>query len=47
MSDMLPSTMEQPIATPARNEHVVIGNQDFISILGRAIVGELYQNSPT
>ncbi len=43
MSDMLPSTMEQPIATPARNEHVVIGNQDFISILGRAIVGELYK----
>jgi ABC-type transport system involved in multi-copper enzyme maturation permease subunit len=43
MSDMSSATMEQPISAPERNEHVVMGSQNFISILGRSIVGELYK----
>jgi ABC-type transport system involved in multi-copper enzyme maturation permease subunit len=43
MSEMTSVTMEQPISAPARNEHVVMGSQHFISILGRSIAGELYK----
>ena len=43
MSDMSPSVIEQTIPAPARNKHVIMGSQSFISVLSRAIVGELYK----
>jgi ABC-type transport system involved in multi-copper enzyme maturation permease subunit len=43
MSDISSPIREQPITAPVRNEHVIMGSQSFISILGRAIGGELYK----
>jgi ABC-type transport system involved in multi-copper enzyme maturation permease subunit len=43
MSDMSPLVMEQTVPAPARNKHVIMGSQSFISVLSRAIVGELYK----
>lgn len=43
MSHMSSSSIEQPIPAPARNEHVIMGNQSFVSTLGRAVAGELYK----
>lgn len=43
MSDMSPSTIEQPLPASTRNAHVIMGSQSFISILTRAIAGELYK----
>ena len=43
MSEVSSSSIEQPIPTSTRNKHVIMGSQSFISILGRAIAGELYK----
>jgi ABC-type transport system involved in multi-copper enzyme maturation permease subunit len=43
MSSVPQSTTEQPLPHPARNSNVVLGRQDFISVLLRSIGGELYK----
>ncbi|GCF11957.1 ABC transporter permease [Dictyobacter arantiisoli] len=43
MSKLSTKPGEQQRTMPARNATVVMGNQDFMSVLGRSIVGELYK----
>ncbi|GER87116.1 hypothetical protein KDW_12780 [Dictyobacter vulcani] len=43
MSKVSPSMTESLLPMPERSKNVVMGNQSFISVLGRSIAGELYK----
>ncbi|GLV57402.1 hypothetical protein KDH_42380 [Dictyobacter sp. S3.2.2.5] len=43
MNNQIETAIDQPIPAPARSEHVIMGNQHFMSVLGRSIAGELYK----
>ena len=43
MSKVSPSMTEPLLPMPERSKNVIMGNQSFISVLGRSIAGELYK----
>src|SRR5437588_9423579 len=43
MSSISQPASEQPIPAPKRSDTVVMGHQDFVSVLLRSISGELYK----